>query len=137
MNRITTVQGYVPYFCVMGLAALQDPGPGAHSGRVQGGIIQDINRHAAVVMDGLPADQAQQHTAEEVAQAVCLAQQVLLGPFSLLPSCFLMTCRNICCRQLGCLIIVPVHASCIAYPALSAVPKQFLMIPNSRSADRQ
>ncbi|KAL3150267.1 hypothetical protein ABBQ32_000119 [Trebouxia sp. C0010 RCD-2024] len=53
----------------------KDPGPGAHSGRVQGGIIQDINRHAAVVMDGLPADQAQQHTAEEVAQAVCLAQQ--------------------------------------------------------------
>lgn len=61
----------------LGLAALQDPGQGLHTGRVQDGVIQDINRHAAVVMEGLPADQAQQHTAEDVAQAVRLARQVL------------------------------------------------------------
>lgn len=59
-----------------GMAALQDPGQGLHTGRVQDGVIQDINRHAAVVMEGLPADQAQQHTAEDVAQAVRLARQV-------------------------------------------------------------
>ena len=63
-------------------AALQDPGQGLRTGRVPDGIIQDINRHAAVVMEGQPADQAQQHTAEDVAQAVRLAKQVLSGfPF--------------------------------------------------------
>lgn len=61
----------------LGLAAMQDPGQGLHTGRVQDGVIQDINRHAAVVMEGLPTDQAQQHTAEDVAQAVRLARQVL------------------------------------------------------------
>ena len=60
----------------MGLAAVQDPGQGVHSGRFQDGIIQDINRHAAVVVEGLPGDQAQQQTAEDVAQAVRLARQV-------------------------------------------------------------
>ena len=61
----------------MGLADVQDPGHGVNTGRFQDGIIQDINRHAAVVMEGLPGDQAQQHTAEDVAQAVRLARQVL------------------------------------------------------------
>ena len=60
-----------------GLAALQDPGQGVHTGRGPDGIIQDINRHAAVVMEGRPDDQGQQHTAEDVAQAVRLARQVL------------------------------------------------------------
>ena len=80
MYRYQECRRGVEYFSAMGLCALQDPGPGANSGRVQGGIIQDINRHAAVVMDGLPADQAQQHTAEDVAQAIRLARQVLSGP---------------------------------------------------------
>ena len=59
--------------CLTG-AWLQDPG--AHSGRLHDGIIQDINRHAAVVMEGAPGDPAQQQTAEDVAQAVRLARQV-------------------------------------------------------------
>ena len=45
-------------------------------GHIQDGIIQDINRHAAVVVEGLPGDDSQQQTAEDVAQAVCLARQV-------------------------------------------------------------
>ena len=60
------------------MAALQDPGQGLHSGQQPDGIIQDINRHAAVVMEGLPGDQAGQQTAADVAQAVHLARQVHL-----------------------------------------------------------
>ncbi len=55
---------------------MQEPGQGVHGARQQDGIIQDINRHAAVVMEGLPDAQAQQQTAEEVAQAVRVARQV-------------------------------------------------------------
>jgi len=55
---------------------VQEPGQGVHGARQQDGIIQDINRHAAVVMEGLPDAQAQQQTAEEVAQAVRVARQV-------------------------------------------------------------
>lgn len=55
---------------------VQEPGQGVHGARQQDGIIQDINRHAAVVMEGLPDAQAQQQTAEEVAQAVQVARQV-------------------------------------------------------------
>ena len=50
----------------------QDPS----RGHIQDGIIQDINRHAAVVVEGLPGDDIQQQTAEDVAQAVRLARQV-------------------------------------------------------------
>ena len=64
---------------------LQGPGQGVHSGRQPDGIIQDINRHAAVVMEGLPDGDAQQQNAEEVAQAVHLARQVSLQ-FSMLDS---------------------------------------------------
>ncbi|DBA86886.1 TPA: hypothetical protein ACH3X2_005346 [Trebouxia sp. C0005] len=53
----------------------KEPGQGVHGARQQDGIIQDINRHAAVVMEGLPDAQAQQQTAEEVAQAVRVARQ--------------------------------------------------------------
>lgn len=56
-----------------------------HSGKQPDGIIQDINRHAAVVMEGLPEADAQQQNAEEVAQAVHLARQVGLQ-FSMLDS---------------------------------------------------
>ena len=45
-------------------------------GHVQNGIIQDINRHAAVVVEGLPGDDQQVQTAEDVAEAVQLARQV-------------------------------------------------------------
>ena len=55
---------------------VQDPGQSLPGGRRQDGIIQDINRHAAVVMEGLPGSDNQQQTAEEVAQAVRLARQV-------------------------------------------------------------
>lgn len=53
----------------------KEPGQGVHGARQQDGIIQDINRHAAVVMEGLPDAQGQQQTAEEVAQAVHVARQ--------------------------------------------------------------
>lgn len=97
------------------LAALQDPEQGMHCGRVQDGIIQDINRHAAVVMEGLPADQAQQHTAEDVAQAVRLARQVLSGfPSLLLTSGFACIPLQHCtwhCTQLPCLHAMSDHVA--------------------------
>lgn len=49
-------------------------GMGSSGGVRQDGIIQDINRHAAVVMEGLPGSDGQ--TAGDVAEAVCLARQV-------------------------------------------------------------
>lgn len=55
---------------------MQDPAQGLFAGRRQAGIIQDINRHAAVVMEGLPGAEDQQQSVEEVAQAVRLARQV-------------------------------------------------------------
>ena len=54
---------------------VQDPGISAGGGR-QDGIIQDINRHAAVVMEGLPGTDSQQQSAQDVAEAVRLARQV-------------------------------------------------------------
>lgn len=61
---------------------MQNPGAASAGGRAQDGIIQDINRHAAVVMEGLPGSDAQQQSPEDVAQAVRLARQVTASLFA-------------------------------------------------------
>ena len=100
---------------------VQEPGQGVHGARQQDGIIQDINRHAAVVMEGLPDAQAQQQTAEEVAQAVHVARQVDTKPLQ--PGVSVLHIRSGGCAQCttNCIAWSNQQQSCMHFEHLCAV----------------
>jgi len=83
---------------------VQEPGQGVHGARQQDGIIQDINRHAAVVMEGLPDAQAQQQTVEKVAQAVRVARQVDIKHSCQVPLCCISGLVDVHIAQLVALL---------------------------------